>query len=136
MTPRNSFLAHFLTLAGSLPLIVAAAGIMPVDIAMTYAAVIISFVSGVHWAAYLFFSERCSRNFFLTSVISTIIGWLSLLAPDVKIGLLMQSLCFIYLLTLDYQLKEKAIIPPWYYHLRFVITGIVVLALTYINAMH
>ena len=85
--PLNHRTAQLLTYAGTLPLIIAAVELVvgrlqPGDIlwmASTYSAIIISLLAGIHWACYLFFSERCPRNLLLTSNALALLAWFSLL---------------------------------------------------------
>lgn len=131
------FLTKILTYSGTLPLFASALSIcFPVAIfdapfvATTYSAIIISFLCGIHWAACLFFSERCPRNLLITSNVIALLAWASLLAPQQPITPLLQALCFLYLLTLDSRLRDAGIIPKWFYTLRRHATIIVVLCLT------
>lgn len=129
-------LAKWLTYAGTLPLL-ASVGLafMPIatvdgfEIARTYSAIIITFLSGLHWASYFFFSERCPLNLFVTSNIFALIAWSSLLIPQLELAIFVQVLCFLALLLLDKKLLETAVLPEWFYHLRRNATVIVVLSL-------
>lgn len=129
-------LAYILTYSGTLPLILSAfviympiLGINGLFIANTYSAIIIAFLSGIHWAAHIFFPDKCPRYLLLTSNIVALIAWLSLLLPQQTIILLLQALCFIYMLTLDTTLRDAGIMPTWFYPLRRNATIIVVLSL-------
>jgi hypothetical protein len=141
MNRRNIILAKLLTYSGTLPLIgCAAAMLMPIGaidagfLARTYSAVIISFLCGIHWAAYLFFSEKCPRNLLVTSNIIALIAWLSLITAPQGISLLLPPFCFLYLLMLDMKLRDCGILPEWFYHLRRNATIIVVLCLSLIGS--
>jgi len=136
--PLNHRTAQLLTYAGTLPLVIAAVGLavgqLPSSdvlwMASTYSAIIISFLAGIHWACHLFFSDRCPRNLLLTSNTIALLAWLSLLVPQHQPWqVLLQILCFLYLLILDYKLSVAGILPPWFYSLRLNATMIVVLAL-------
>lgn len=136
--PFHHRTAQLLTYAGTLPLIIAAVelvvGRLPssdvVWMASTYSAIIISFLAGIHWAYHLFFSDRCPRNLLLTSNTVALLAWVSLLVPQHQPWqILLQILCFLYLLILDYKLSLAGILPPWFYSLRRNATVIVVLAL-------
>lgn len=136
MPPRHVFQAHALTYAGTLPLVagVIAAylkvgAIDPLTLVRIYAAIIIAFLSGIHWSCYIFFSSKCPRNLLVTSSAITLLAWSSLMFPQVKLALVLQSLCFLYLLVLDYKLKEAKILPAWFYALRNNATAIVVVCL-------
>jgi Protein of unknown function (DUF3429) len=140
MKPRHISTANALTYAGTLPLVSAALGVLlaqvavsdAVFIATTYSAIIIAFLAGMHWACYVFFAQRCPRNLLLTSNAAALLAWLSLLAPPPLWALLMQNLCFLYLLTLDYKLHAAGVLPTWFYTLRRNATVIVALSLSII----
>ena len=140
MKTKQKILATTLTYAGTLPLLVAALGVSlslmtPFNVALiatTYSAIIITFLAGIHWAAYLFFSDKCPRNLLLTSNAVALLAWLSLLWPQQPWGLLLQNLCFLYLLTMDYKLHAVSILPTWFYTLRRNATVIVALSLSII----
>jgi len=137
MKQRATVCAKILTYGGTIPLIacgvfiaVPLSGIDSTLLAKTYSAVIISFLSGIHWACYLFFAERCPRNLLLTSNAVALLAWQSLLVHHHPWEFLQQILCFVYLLMLDYRLREAGILPPWFYTLRRNATVIVVVSLS------
>ena len=142
MHNTKRLLAKTLTYSGTLPLIASAVCIyFPVNdfdsalIARTYGAIIISFLSGIHWAAYLFFAEKCPRNLLITSNVVALLAWASLLATHPPIAITLQALCFLYLLTLDLKLRDAGILPQWFYSLRRNATIIVVLCLAVIAGL-
>ena len=138
MNIKKQRIAALLTYAGTLPLVIASLGpiahiISPGDalhIALTYSAIIVSFLAGIHWACYLFYSEKCPRNLLLTSNAVALLSWLSLLVHQPLWSVLLLMLCFLYLLVLDFKLMRAAILPSWFYSLRRNATVIVVLALS------
>jgi hypothetical protein len=65
----------------------------------------------------------------ITSNITALLGWASLLFPNPLITILLQILCFLYLLTLDLKLRNAVILPQWFYGLRRNATTIVILCL-------
>lgn len=137
MNPSPQRLAQGLTYAGALPLVLAAMALSlgnvssaeAMWICMTYSAIILSFLSGIHWAVYLFFAAQCPRNFLLTSNITALLAWLSLLAMDSPRALLLQIACFLYLLVLDATLHAAGLLPRWFFALRRNVTTLVVLTL-------
>jgi hypothetical protein len=136
MNKNQITLAKTLTYSGTLPLIASViARYLPLAelnstlIAETYSAIIISFLCGIHWAIYLFFAEKCPRNLLITSNMVALLAWASLLVRDQSIALLLQALCFLYLLTLDLKLRDAGIVSQWFYQLRRNATVIVVLCL-------
>jgi len=129
-------IAKTLTYSGTLPLIGSAvilyfpvAGLDGAFIASTYSAVIISFLCGIHWAAYLFFADRCPRNLLITSNIVALLAWVSLLTTNQLSTALLQILCFGYLLAMDLKLRDAGILAEWFFRLRRNATIIVVLCL-------
>lgn len=139
MKNSNIMRAKILTYSGTLPLVASAIGIYfsangfdSALIARTYAAIIISFLCGIHWAVYLFLAEKCPRNLLITSNVIALLAWASLLATHQSIAIVLQTLCFLYLLTLDLKLRDAGIIPEWFYSLRRNATIIVVLCLSVI----
>ena len=135
-------LAKILTYSGTLPLIASVVthyfpltGWDSTLIAGTYAAIIISFLCGIHWAAYLFFANKCPRNLLISSNVVALLAWTSLLATHQPTAIVLQALCFFYLLTLDLKLHDAGIIPEWFYYLRRNATIIVVLCLTIIAGL-
>ena len=137
MTHGQQRLAQGLTYAGALPLVLSALAltlgyVSPTDatwLCMTYSAVILSFLSGIHWACYLFFAAQCPRNLLLTSNIVALLAWLSLLAMDSPWAMLLQISCFLYLLVLDAKLHIVGLLPRWFFTLRRNVTTLVVLML-------
>jgi hypothetical protein len=136
MSPRHIFMTQALTYAGTFPLIIAVfvayakiPGMDPLFMVRSYAAVVIAFLSGIHWAAFLFFSSKCPRNLLITSNATALFCWASLLFPDQKLSLALQSLCFLYLLVLDFKLKQAKVLPVWFYALRHNATAIVIMCL-------
>jgi len=135
-------IANALTYSGTLPLIGSAvilyfpvAGLDGALIASTYSAVIISFLCGMHWAAYLFFAEKCPHNLLVTSNIVALLAWVSLLATNQQLTTLLQALCFLYLFALDSKLRNAGILAEWFYRLRRNATVIVVLCLLVIAGL-
>ena len=136
MKRGSIILAKILTYSGTLPLIVSTLGVyFAVNgfdssvISRSYAAIIFSFLCGIHWAVYLFFAEKCPPNLLITSNVIALLAWASLLVTHQSIAVVLQALCFLYLLALDLKLRDEGIIPEWFYSLRRNATIIVVLSL-------
>lgn len=141
----DSRLAQLLTYAGTLPLIACAvlawapslAGGADVanatTIALAYAAVIASFIAGIHWAASLFFAERCGRLPMIASNVAALFAWCTLLLGDARLGCLLLVPCFASLLAIDHGLYAKAVLLPWFFRLRRNATLIVASALLLVS---
>ncbi len=135
-------LARILTYSGTLPLVACVvmifAPIAGVDgnlVAKTYGAIILSFICGIHWAAFLFFAEKCPHQLLITSNVLALLAWCSLLGAHQKIAFALQALCFLILFALDFRLHNAGILPEWFYHLRRNATVIVVLCLATLAAL-
>lgn len=129
-------LAKVLTYSGTIPLLACVglifspiAGVDNRLAATTYAAIIASFLCGIHWAIFLFFSEKCAYNLLITSNVLALLAWSSLLISFQEIAFIIQALCFLILLLLDFQLRNTGVLPEWFYHLRRNATIIVVSSL-------
>tara|TARA_B110000908_G_C10202957_1_gene426236 strand:- start:183 stop:647 length:465 start_codon:yes stop_codon:yes gene_type:complete len=129
---NNMFLGKILAFLGILPFLLSLAlkltgtsfyGITPQWLFLSYAVVIASFISGIHWG--IFLTQTCSRNLFIESNITTLIAWFALLINH-KWSLILTLLCFIYLLFIDHALFNSENIPQWYWELRKKITAIVI----------
>jgi len=136
MNNSSVTLAKILTYSGTLPLLASLVfvyfPITGVDgnfVFKTYSAIIISFLCGIHWAVYLFYSEKCPRHLLLASNAVALLAWCSLLLMHRPEATLLQSLCFIYLLTLDLKLRDAGILPEWFFALRRNASIIVVVCL-------
>jgi Protein of unknown function (DUF3429) len=136
MTRTSIRLAQALSFCGTLPFIGAVLlHIMPLYgldsalIARSYGALIISFICGIHWAAFLFFADQCPRSLLLMSNVVTLLAWVPLFFHAVILSSCLHSACFIYLLASDYRLMRAGIYPLWFFNLRCHATLIVVACL-------
>jgi hypothetical protein len=144
-------IANMLTYSGTLPLIGSAvllyfpmmvptalpmAGLDAALIASAYSAVIISFLCGIHWAAYLFFADRCPRHLLIISNVIALLAWLSLLLGNQLATTLLQAGCFVFLLAMDVKLRNAGIHAEWFFRLRRNATIIVVICLVLIAPLH
>lgn len=136
MNEKNTMIARVLTYLGIIPflflgiaVVLQAKGLDYSLALFAYGAVIISFLCGIHWAVFLFFSQQCPRNLLLQSNVISLLGWLSVLPVRPLLAFSLQILNFLYLLLLDLELYRNKIIPSWFYKLRLQATLIVVLLL-------
>ena len=142
MNKKNILVAQILTYTGIVPFIFFGiavalhAGGLDYSLALfTYGAVIISFLCGIHWAVFLFFSENCLRNLLFHSNAISLLGWLSVLPAMSYLTFALQIVCFLSLLILDRELYRNKVIPLWFFHLRLKAT-IVVALLLFITACY
>lgn len=136
MHEKNILIARILTYLGIMPFLflgmavaLRASGLDYSLALFSYGAVIISFLCGIHWAVFLFFSQKCSRNLLLHSNALTLLGWLSVLLVRPHLTISLQILIFMYLLFLDLELYRNKIFPSWFFQLRLNATLIVVFLL-------
>ncbi len=130
----NLHLAQVLTYSGTLPLIACAllawmpslSGVDVAAIAVAYGAVIASFISGIHWAASLFFAQRCGHFPLVASNVIALLAWTGLLLDSAILACLLLVLCFVSLLMIDRRLHAQTVLPTWFYRLRRNATAIVI----------
>lgn len=142
MNKKNILVARFLTYTGIMPFIFFGMAValhargLDYSLALfAYGAIIISFLCGIHWAVFLFFSQNCPRNLLFHSNAISLLGWLSVLQTMSYLTYALQILCFLYLLMLDLGLYRNKVIPLWFFHLRLNAT-IVVALLLFITACY
>ena len=131
--PKFMWQTRGLTFAGALPFFLALLlvlfpqfGFDGVYLATSYAALIISFLSGTHWMQALKASDATLSPLLIKSNLVTLLAWAALLfLPNIG-TLLLHALCFLYLFFLDHNLFKRGYVPQWYYTLRRSITLIVV----------
>ncbi len=125
-------LAKYLTYFGILPFLFALLSELFIDqvwgirvdqILLVYGAVIVSFISGIHWGLYLF--KASPINLFIHSNIITLLAWVAALLGPI-IGNVILILCLGYLLFLDKKLYSEQLIDSWYFRLRARVTSVVV----------
>jgi len=131
-------LARMLTFAGALPFI---AGILALTLApavamaqiwqavLAYAAVIASFVSGIHWGLFLYRGSALPLNLFISSNICALAAWVALLVAPRWVALVILIAVFAGLFGIDHLLWRARAHASWFYKLRAVITAIVIAAL-------
>lgn len=129
-------LATKLTFAGGIPFIIGGFTFLfeplqqahLIRVLFAYAAIIASFMAGIHWGAYLF--KNIPINLFIHSNVLALIAWISLFFPPfITFPLLI--ICFVYLLIVDHRLYKFDIIQIWYWRLRVRITCLVVVSLLF-----
>lgn len=91
------------------------------DILITYAAVILSFVGALHWAFAMTLPElslQQRRWGFAWSIIPAMVAWVSLVVAGFD-GLLIMAVFFVANFLQDYFVAKNAYLPYWYMRLRF-----------------
>lgn len=131
--------AWLLAGAGTLPFLAGGADLLLrngewLGAVQIYGAVIVSFVCGIHWGAALFAAEGLALRLFLMSNIAALLGWVAALLPAGP-GFLLLAALFAVLLLVDHHLWRAGLWPLWFWHLRGVITAVVVGACLVIGAV-
>ena len=133
-------LAPYLTLSGALPFVACAAclviGVTDVPLfgnvqtlLASYAIVILSFMSGVHWGQHLHIDATAGQRLALISNVITLSGWFAYLLAPFGVTLITCAIGFILLLMIDVRLRTSGHLTASYLGLRVIVTGIVVMSL-------
>lgn len=130
-------LAKTLTYLGLLPFVVSSllsvlsfehASLDFLQINLLYAAVIVSFIAGIHWGLYLLREQDIPLNLFIHSNIAALTAWFAALI-NIPFSLLVFIVCFVYLLLIDRKLSETKLLETWFLRMRHVATGVVIVCL-------
>jgi uncharacterized membrane protein HdeD (DUF308 family) len=94
-----------------------------------YAAVIVSFISGIHWGISMKDTQHQTQWLLISSNIITLLAWASLLMPNAISALLTLSALLILLVCIDSKLYSMRQIDVWFMKLRWRATLCVVISL-------
>lgn len=130
--------AALLGLAGVVPFAVTAAlslrpdaiGGWAIFALLTYGAVILSFLGGIHWGLALARPAPPGYRHLGIGVLPSLAGWVGLLAGGTD-GLLLLLAGFVVVLAVDIGLSRDGGAPPWFARLRIVLTSAVCLCLLF-----
>ena len=135
-------LPFLLGVAGTLPLIACAAILWfgPIAYAtptlqaiVTYAAVILSFLGGIQWGIGVSISEtapKSAQSLFVLSVVPSLLSWAMLFIDASGARLIVAIFLFGFVWVIDALLHLQKLIPDWFFHLRCIVTPIVIASLT------
>ena len=137
--PSAPVMARILGYAGALPFLgCVVAGGLGVDIAgldfsrllIGYAAIILSFLGGLHWGrvAVSGAPDSSAGRWLIWSVIPSLIGWAALFLPA-QLAALVLILCFLAALMIDLKLIADQIWQGWMRGLRLHLTLVAVFSL-------
>lgn len=126
MTSSNQVLARWLSYAGVLPpwLALLVSSQLPdgwaAFAALSYGAVIASFVCGMHWASYMAAQTPLPTNLLITSNVAVLAVWALVLTSFWSINLAFAGLAVMLagLLLIDWQLQAANAIEPWFWQVR------------------
>jgi hypothetical protein len=100
------------------------------EVLLTYAASILSFLGGLHWAfAMLLVLNQSEKNYrYIWSVMPSLIAWLSFMLHPVEATVVL-ILGFLLQLWQDRIIRQSSQIPKWYFLLRCQLTLVASLSL-------
>ena len=106
---------------------------IPLDhLVFTYAAVIASFIAGIHWGVYLF--KDTDLNLFIQSNVIALLAWGSHFVMPL-FGVIILIYCFLHLIVIDRVLFKHGVLEYWFYKMRIRATFIVVSTLVIFGAL-
>ena len=138
---KTVLIARVLGYGGALPFLcgaiaasqqVAVLGLAPAQLLLSYGAIILSFLGGLHWGRVITSSNPNKRSdpaWLIWSVCPSLLGWVALLLP-IKFGAVVLSLCFLTALQIDQKLFREQIWPAWMRPLRLHLSLIAVASMT------
>lgn len=129
---QKRFVAFALAAAGTLPFLGGIFDLVVLDgtwlgVVAIYAAVIASFISGIHWGASFFAPGGMRVGLLVGSNVAALAAWVAALLAPTR-GFLAFAILFAVLLAIDGYLHRSGLWPAWYWLLRRVISAIVILA--------
>ena len=136
---KTVLIARVLGYGGALPFLCGAifankqitvVGLAPAHLLLSYGAVILSFLGGLHWGRVITSPDANGRpdsTWLIWSVFPSLLGWVALLLP-LKVGAVVLSLCFLAALQIDQKLFREQIWPAWMRPLRLHLSLIAVAA--------
>jgi len=124
----------FMGLAGAAPYLDGAPRMFVVNVLVTYGAVILSFLGGVHWGLAIVSrsdaDHQALRSRLIVSVIPSLAAWVALLFPE-RTGLLILAAAMAAMLWVDIRATRIGHAPQWYPKMRLPLTCVVVAALLF-----
>ena len=128
--------ASILTYLGVLPFLLCSASIIygfeqqkTTFILLSYSAVIISFIAGIHWAFAMQQRDSSSIWLLMSSNIISLLAWCALLIPQPVSALVLLIFLLVALLMIDMTIYRSEKVEPWFIKLRTRVTVIVLLTL-------
>lgn len=141
--PRR--VADFLAYAGTIPFVVVAfillfgnmlgMGMLRPLAAQgitTYAAIIVSFLGGIQWGLGIATYEQqpqTARSLFTLSVVPSLLAWAMLFLPQSTSRIVVAIFLVGFVWIIDSLLHLQKVIPPWFFKLRCIVSGVVIVSL-------
>ncbi len=124
-----------LALAGALPFVACAllplAGVDAIEplgdlheLAARYGLAILCFLTGIHWATFLYKPEKSPANLFVISNAVFLVVWVSYELVELRFALATQFVAFVMLLAIDGRILVNRIITQHYFRIRVIATAL------------
>jgi hypothetical protein len=98
----------------------------------TYGAIIVSFMSALHWAYGLvapWRTPQTAAKVLAWSVFPALVAWFATWAMPPRLSFIVLATCLVGVLYVDHCLKSEPWFPPWYWPLRVQLTAVSSLSL-------
>ncbi len=131
----------WLAITGTLPFVFLSLGIAfrwyddlqhILNLLLNYAAIIFSFLGGVHWGLAVHHQKtnpRIANYMLMESVLASMLAWGIMFIDEMYLRLLMFAFLYALIWGIDSILFNNRIIPLWFFTLRGIVTPIVVVAM-------
>jgi hypothetical protein len=140
---ENKTLYSMLALAGVLPFLACAslpiAGVAALppfgaldELAASYGLAIIAFLTGIHWATYLYRQGKVPFNLMITSNVVFLAVWFAYVLGSVSVALIVQIVAFMVILIIDGRLSANALLTRHYLGIRSIATALAIASLAII----
>lgn len=124
----------FIGLAGAMPFLHGAPRMFVAHALLSYGAIILSFLGGIHWGLAMDSASREDNRRFpariALSVMPSLAGWVALLVPETS-GLFILATAIAVMLWVDIWATRAGYAPSWYPKLRIPLTCVVVATLIF-----
>lgn len=127
--------AQVLTWLGALPFLLCTVAILSgfeqqkaIYVLQAYAAIIASFISGIHWGIAMQENPQQREWLLITSNIIALIAWGGLFL-QAELSLIVMMVLLLCLLVIDFRLYAQKQIEVWFFKLRWRVTLVVVISL-------
>lgn len=99
----------------------------------TYAAIVLSFLGGIHWGFAVDHADEGKNHIalimYMESVAMALLAWAILFIPETYLRLLAYAFLYAVAWGTDSILYNQRYIPLWYFNLRGIVTPIVVVSM-------
>ena len=88
-----------------------------------------AFLAGTHWSFQLQDAAKTPFNLFVTSNAVFLVAWFAFVIADLRWALLTEVLAFLYLLYVDFRLRQADLTAASYFRVRSIATSLACLSL-------